>query len=894
MNPKILSLLLLSFVWSCALAQGVLTIEGKVTDKSTSEPIPYANIRLSGSQFGTVTSGSGNFVFRFSAAGRDNVVVVSHVGYKPVEINVGDTVSTFFAIALEPQPYQLDELVVRPLSGLDVVYNCVVNLSQNYNASPHSVRGFQREFVKHHGKFIQVLEVSFETKQGAGGSGISNVLDARFIEDKAEKAPLWNPSRGGFYTLGWTSVSGIETPSARDFLGIDVSEKRDLDKYYDFEAPQWVTYDGQEVCVINFDQKKGTRGALLKGVLYIDPDNYAIIRMVWELSPHGLKNLPPHETVGGRKISSPPKRLVVRMEKYEVNFRKYGNRWYLNSLVTDTYFDASLVLFGIVQAEKKSLHLHSERVVTGIDTTAAPDVNDQSNISDVGSIPSLQNFVKKNYEHYDSADGERWSDINFIRSDTSFSKIARALALSNGEWEEFQKKRNLEKRIARTQYSRKQLAVDLDYLEETLKAVHPALYWYSREEVIDNRFRGTKRKLKRRNTEDHFFHLVSRLVESVHCGHTNATPSLSKAEYLKVHAKQLPLELWIKGDSAFVKRSSAGIDEGSAVIDINGIAMRDIITLIRNSTPSDGYNLTYKDYLLNRGFPALFSEYFPPTDTFEVTTINRTGARNTVHVAGEKKSLVQAPDARYATFVVYESSKTALLKIPSFFTDQDLPLFLHETFENIKSTGVKRLIIDVRNNEGGRDEYGSLLFSYLAKEPFSYYKNLRVATADTVYLNRLAFGELPFSAVIPRYIQGIQSKDDTLYFVNHSNLAVQQPKENAFHGEVYVLINGGTFSSAAEFASITYDQKRAIFVGEEAGGGFRGNSSLGTPALTLPNSKVRITIPLAWHALAVGDGIPVGHGVIPHYRVIYSLADILGKRDKELEFCLDRIADQQR
>jgi C-terminal processing protease CtpA/Prc len=162
---------------------------------------------------------------------------------------------------------------------------------------------------------------------------------------------------------------------------------------------------------------------------------------------------------------------------------------------------------------------------------------------------------------------------------------------------------------------------------------------------------------------------------------------------------------------------------------------------------------------------------------------------------------------------------------------------------------------------------------------------------DTTFLNRLNFGDIPFNVAVPNFTSNIQKQDGTYFYTNHTNLKLLQPKDKAFKGDVYILINGGTFSSAAEFASMAHHNKRAVFIGEEAGGGYLGNCSLGTPTLTLPQSKIRILIPLAKYELAVKEVIPFGHGVLPDFQTSYTLSDILQNTDKDLELCLEIIGE---
>ncbi len=890
---KLIYLLLFLSFYNEVLSQEAITIEGQVRDHSTKEPLAYAAIQLVGTNFGTVTNQSGNFIFKYSPSGKDDILVFSHLGYKPFQVYLLDTVKRYFTISLEPQPFQLDEIVVKPLDPLDIVYSCIRNFSKNYNGNSHAVHGFQREYVKQSDKYIQLIEVAFRTQSlGQDDAKISNVLNARYIEDKKEKAPLWNPSRGGFYTFGWTTISGIENPSAGNFLGVNIKTKSDLARYYEFLVVDPITYGDKELYVVEFDQKKNLKRPLLKGKLFIDPDSHAIVKLIYEISPRGIKSLKSHETFGDKRISRPPKKIDIKNERYEVTYRMHGNKWYLNTLVVDTEFDASLVFFGVVQSQKNSLKLHSERVVTAIDTAAVSSSYDSSNIADIGSIPTLQNFIKKHFENYHELSQEKWADVNFIQSDTSIAHIAEELSRNNEQWEFSRQQQLMEKAIAASKLTIKQLNEDVDYLKETLEKIHPGLHWYTDKNELDREFESIRKKLKKKNTDEEFFQLLSPSIAKIHCGHTNIKPSFVRSEYQKLYSKVFPLDLWITGDSCFVRTSRKNILKGSEVLSINGYDVPQIIGKIKKAISSDGFNLTYKEFLLNHKFSSLFSMYFPVKDTFEVKIKDVDGTIKDMKFTGETKNDEQNQRSSLAKLSISDSSKTAILSIPSFSTtNHDFPAFLENSFEQVDKTGIENLIIDLRNNEGGRDEYGLLLFSYLFNEPFKYYKNLVVATADTTLLNRLNFGDVPFNSAIPDYISNINEENGSYFYTTHANLGLHQPKEHSFKGHLYVLINGGTFSTAAEFAAIAQNSKRGIFIGEETGGGYYGNCSLGTPTLTLPNSKIRITIPLAKYELAVDRTIPEGHGVIPDYKTKYSLKDILENTDKDLELCLKIIGE---
>ena len=53
---------------------------------------------------------------------------------------------------------------------------------------------------------------------------------------------------------------------------------------------------------------------------------------------------------------------------------------------------------------------------------------------------------------------------------------------------------------------------------------------------------------------------------------------------------------------------------------------------------------------------------------------------------------------------------TAVIRIGGFFGD-DYETFLKNAFEQINEREIEHLVIDLRNNGGGQDTYGSMLYS---------------------------------------------------------------------------------------------------------------------------------------------------------------------------------------
>lgn len=90
---------------------------------------------------------------------------------------------------------------------------------------------------------------------------------------------------------------------------------------------------------------------------------------------------------------------------------------------------------------------------------------------------------------------------------------------------------------------------------------------------------------------------------------------------------------------------------------------------------------------------------------------------------------------------------------------------------------------------------------------------------------------------------------------------LQQPNKNHFKGKIYVLINRASGSMASVVATFLKANERAIFIGEESGGTMEGNTSDAYAKLQLPNTKIRVEIPLTKKVNNV-DFVK-GRGVLP-------------------------------
>ena len=157
----------------------------------------------------------------------------------------------------------------------------------------------------------------------------------------------------------------------------------------------------------------------------------------------------------------------------------------------------------------------------------------------------------------------------------------------------------------------------------------------------------------------------------------------------------------------------------------------------------------------------------------------------------------------------------AIMKIKTFSDDKSLSHFLDYAFDSIKQNNCRNLIIDVRDNFGGRSNSVDSLLNYLTYDSYSQYSSISLRVSNEVkdYYKERKPDTYNLIADIPI---------DTLFIFNDSLFSKKQVnKLNFFNGNIYVLINHRTYSAAATFAGVIKNYNLGKIVGQATGGTIR-------------------------------------------------------------------------
>ena len=464
-----------------------------------------------------------------------------------------------------------------------------------------------------------------------------------------------------------------------------------------------------------------------------------------------------------------------------------------------------------------------------------------------------------------------------------------------------------------TSFAAKELTVaqtqaDFDLMRHALEEAHPGLYRYSTKSEMDHLFDAQRAKLSRPMSKTQFEVVVAKTLACIRCGHTRMhwDPEMETAIR---NGHSFPLRVMFEGKRLMVLLNQTSNDRtirpGMELISINGRAVSDLIKQFWPVTYADGDIETAKrhdiaqdfakDYWWLVGQPGDFTIAAKDPESGQIITAELRGVTeaqrkanhnpvNDAMVAGLVK--VRGDSYEKLSLRFLNDTDTAEIRVPLFIGD-DYPRFIEQSFRTLHEKGAKTLIIDLRNNGGGEDSYGIMLVSCLTDKPFHYADHATIKTINWSFQDH--WDAKPLSAEQLAHLrESLMPNPAGGYFVTEKlqdSLGQKQPAQFPFHGKVFILIDGATFSTAADFCAVAHHLKLATFIGEETAGAYCGNNSSTEPTVTLPNSKVRFGLPLCSSWNAVGDE-GNRRGTNPDYVALTRTADLMRGIDTQLELAL--------
>ncbi len=365
------------------------------------------------------------------------------------------------------------------------------------------------------------------------------------------------------------------------------------------------------------------------------------------------------------------------------------------------------------------------------------------------------------------------------------------------------------------------------------------------------------------------FKSYSKTLAKLGCGHTQIHPTEELLTEWVRDENSLPLDFIMQGKRLYTQKVlSSDYDvinmKGSnskrvrnikghyEVLSLDNKTVPEMMNAIAPYISSDENGIDFKyhqaaqlfDFYRHLSDPfvgdSISIEYVKGTDTISTYLALGIAPVNTINSRLRKAATADAAlQKEIGTFKI-ENSDVGVFRFRSFTAcnGKEYDQFLEQSFRKLKSKKINKLIVDLRGNTGGIMQYS--LMSYFVGDEVDlgrYVVEKPKKGFETIHLKKRNGGYRQH-----KWMSRIQRLHIWLNNFENGTMLTETINENLIYdGEIIVITDEGTFSSASMLACHLKTLCNAKLIGRTPGGSFyRGNA--GTIVAVLPNSKFRIYV----------------------------------------------------
>jgi CarboxypepD_reg-like domain len=323
-------LILLILTWKANSAllypQSAEYINGKVINSTTTDPVPFATIKLKYNQLGVYANAEGDFKIAPNPEFQNDSLIITCIGFKQSSLAFNDlSDKNVNKVFLDPVIYGLSEVKViasrSKLNSLAIIRRAIRKIVNNYPVKPYSYVAYYRDYQKRESNYLNLNEAIIQSlDNGFNSESASNkyrLLDFRKNTDfprmrispyyemydshnlnnsdkTIPKAVLGDQYGNELFIL--MVHDAIRNFDKRSFSFIETFSA-DFILNHNFSEPSRVFNNNLLLYKIDFEAKHRITGDSLQvsGAIYIQPKDYSIHKLeytcYYKTEVEGLKKM---------------------------------------------------------------------------------------------------------------------------------------------------------------------------------------------------------------------------------------------------------------------------------------------------------------------------------------------------------------------------------------------------------------------------------------------------------------------------------------------------------------------------------------------------------------------------------------------------------------------------
>lgn len=298
--------------------QNYKEFSGIILSLNTNEPLEAASLIIKDTNISSISNIEGAFILKVSETEMSNSIIISYLGYNSKEIKISTLSAKGNKILLEPEITYLSDVNLLSFKDPEELVRALFDKKeQNNPTEPRFMTAFYRETIKKRNRNVSLTEAVVNLYKQSYSSAKRDIV----VVNKARKSTDYRR----LDTIGFKLQGG---PFSTLFLDIMkypeyIFTAASIGNYnFNFEAPTAV--NGKPVYVVSFEQRKGIREPLYKGVLYIDAASLALTNADYSLNVENKKE------AASLFVERKPRdvRVLPMKAKYHVDYREKNGKWH--------------------------------------------------------------------------------------------------------------------------------------------------------------------------------------------------------------------------------------------------------------------------------------------------------------------------------------------------------------------------------------------------------------------------------------------------------------------------------------------------------------------------------------------------------------------------------------